>query len=123
MLNLKTVTFIIQHLPPLSWNYDMNSPNCVHEHNKPMKYEMVLILSLFVILVVYFGPLYLLASYGQANLHTRSHVGMNEHSSNHEQTNQHHVHKQMLDTNAFSDLSRNTTSSAIKTGENASRSG
>jgi hypothetical protein len=39
---------------------------------------------------------------------------MDEHSSNHQQSDQHLVHKQMLDTNAFSDLSRNTTSSGLK---------
>jgi hypothetical protein len=39
---------------------------------------------------------------------------MDEHSSNNQQSDQRLVHKQMLDTNAFSDLSRNTTSSGLK---------
>jgi hypothetical protein len=100
----------------------MDSPDRVHKQNKTMTYEMVLTMSLFGVLVVSFGPLCLLSSDGQTDSHTRSHVGMNEHSSN-QQSDQGRAHKQMLDTNAFSDLSRNTTSSGLKTGENTSRTG
>ncbi len=123
LLNLNTVTFITQHLPSVYRNFDMNSPNCIPEHNNLMKHQVVFTLSLLVILVVSFDPAYFLSAHGQTSSHTRSHIGMNEHSSDQQQTDQHHMHKQMLDTNAFSDLSRNTTSSGIKTDENTNRTG
>jgi len=86
-----------------------------------VKHEILPTTLVLVILIVSLSLFYRY-SYAQTTSHTTSHIGIKQHSGDRQQGD-HHMHKQMLDDNAFSDLSRYTTSSGSRTGDNTSNTG